>query len=280
MPANSTLLTREDWGADPALPRLGHAVGRAERTEVFIHHTVIVDSDATPNVWESLEEVGAKMRQLQSVRPDLGLDVPYSFVAFCMSDGGLVIAEGRGLDRSGAHTSGHNRSALAVSFQGNFEAGPLPDTMDDRLGALGEWLRELREEGAFDNLGSSRPADRQVWGHRDVKATSCPGQLLFDRLGMIRFVDEATEEDEEMAMDQATWKAVQRALQALDPPLYAGKPIDGLPGRNTNTSLRAFESRVELEARGVVGELGEPSAGIWPATRELLFTTAFAGGST
>lgn len=274
MASEVTFLSRDAWRADASLPRLGARVPKSERTEIFIHHTVVIDSDPTPNTWETLDEAASKMRQLQKIRPDLGRDVPYSFVAFCMADGSLALGEGRGLDRSGAHSVGHNRSAFGISFQGNFEAGPLPADFDRQLGALGDWLRELREERGYVNLGNRRPADRQVFGHRDIKQTVCPGSLLFDRLGLIRFLDE---EVDEMAMDRATWKMVQRALQALDPPLYAGKPIDGLPGPNTSRSLTAFENRMELEPRGVIGESGSPTAGIWPATRELLFAKAFAG---
>lgn len=77
-----------------------------------------------------------------------------------------------------------------------------------------------------------------------------------------------------MAMDEATWKRVQRALQALDPPLYGGSPIDGDPGRKTHAAVQAFERRQDLDARGVIGDLDDPASGIWPATRELLFASA------
>lgn len=270
-------LRREDWGADPALPRLGAPVDRTERREVFIHHTVETDEDPTPNEWETLAEVGAEMRKLQVIRRrDLGADVPYSFVAFCLADGDLAVCEGRGFDRQGAHTVGHNRSALGIAFQGNFELEPLPAHFDGQLAALGDWLRTLREAEGFGELGSLRPAGRQLWGHRDVKATACPGRFLFERLAAVRFRDDVDDpmEEDEMAMDEATWKQVQRSLQALDPPLYGGKPIDGKPGRFTNTSLQAFERRMELKPRGVIGALVDPAAGIWPATRELLFAVA------
>ena len=98
----------------------------------------------------------------------------------------------------------------------------------------------------------------------------CPGSNLYELLPLIRFI---TEEDDN-AMDRATWKFVQGSLQALEPPLYAGKAIDGRPGRNTNTALRAFENRMQLEARGVIEALGDPNAAIWPATRELLFVVS------
>lgn len=261
-------LTREGWGARTDLPRKGRRVARLDRTEVYIHHTVITDNDATPNEWEDLNEVRRRMRVLQTIREaELGADVPYSMVAFCMANGELVLCEGRGLDRSGAHTKGHNESALGIAIQGNFENQLLPRHFDTQLVTLGEWLNGLVLAGFF-NLGKVRPAGRDSWGHRDAKSTLCPGQKLYDKLELINFVEE------EMAMDKATWKAVQRALQALDPPLYAGKAVDGIPGRNTDIAVQAFERRQELESRGVMGEANDPGAGIWPATRELLFAVA------
>lgn len=156
---------------------------------MFIHHTVIVDDDPSPNQWETLDEVKARMRQLQTIRAqDLGADVPYSMVAFCMANGNLVLGEGRGLDRSGAHTRGHNTSALGIAFQGNFENQPVPTQFDTQLAALGNWLRHLREQDGFVNLGTDRPLGREVFAHRDVKATACPGDHLFDKLSFIRFL--------------------------------------------------------------------------------------------
>lgn len=185
------VLSRDDWGADPEHPRRGHPLGPAHRTEVFIHHTVIIDDDATVNEWESRDEVKARMRQLQTIRPELGLDVPYNFVAFCMADGDLVLGEGRGLGRTGSHTAGHNRSALGIAFEGNFELEPLPAHFDAQLDGLAAWLQELRDDRGFSELGTVQPDDpeRQVFGHRDVTATACPGEHLFARLPRIRFVD-------------------------------------------------------------------------------------------
>ncbi|MGI9304620.1 MAG: peptidoglycan recognition protein family protein, partial [Gammaproteobacteria bacterium] len=267
------VLSRSEWGASKTLPRRGHRIGPARRTEVFIHHTTVVDRDTTVNEWENISEVKARMRQLQTIRPDLGADVPYSMVAFCMANGELVLCEGRGLERTGAHTHGHNRSALGIAFQGNFQRTPLPRFLDQQLTTLSEWLRELRSKHGFVNLGSVRPRDREVWSHSDVKSTQCCGRYLINRLGLIRFL---AQEDDEMKMDQRTWKTVQRSLQALSPPLYAGRTIDGKPGRNTSTAVKAFERRVGFASRGVLGTPNDPEAGMWPATRELLFVHAFS----
>ena len=267
-------LSRTDWGADANLPRRGHIIGPLRRTEVYIHHTVIVDRDTTANEWKTLTEVKATMRRLQQIRPDLGLDVPYNIVAHCMSDGELVLCEGRGTNRTGAHARNHNRSALGFAFQGDFENNALPQYIDTQLSEFAGWLRDLRNKRGFSNLGNSRPQGKQVWGHRDSQSanTICPGRKLYEKLNLIRFIDE----EGDAAMDKPTWKLVQRALQIQNPPLYAGKRIDGKPGRNTDTAIRAFEKRMALETRGVMGSRNDPKASIWPATRELLFATSGA----
>lgn len=176
--------TREQWGADPALPRLGHPVDPVKRTEVFVHHTVTLDGDDTKSTWETWDEIAAHMRRLQKIRPDLGLDVPYSAVVHVTPAGGLVICEGRGYDRTGAHSVGHNTAALGFSWAGDFDGHPPPaPILDKAMTAFGAYLHELRATG-FPRLGSRRAVagGRTVWGHRDIKATACPGEALWKRL--------------------------------------------------------------------------------------------------
>lgn len=265
-------LSRRQWGADRALPRRGHPIGPARRTEVFVHHTALINRAGRANLWADLAQVRVAMRELQILRrEDLGADVPYNAVAFCMAGGELVVCEGRGLWRTGAHTHDHNRSALGIAFQGDFEARLPPPGFDAYLAQLGLWLRGLRQREGFARLGDRRPPGRHAFGHRDASATACPGAGLYARLPALRFIPE----DDDMAMDRATWKQTQRALQALDPPLYAGRRIDGKPGRNTDRAVQAFERRLDFETRGVIGEANDPNALIWPATREMLFAIAF-----
>ncbi len=196
---NTVYLNRKAWGADPNLPRLGYIVAPSKRTEVFIHHTVAVDDDATPNIWESLDEVRYWMGRLQTIRPDLGLDVPYNFVAFfCLIDGvaTLVICEGRGVDRTGAHTIGHNTPAIAIAVHGNFQ---LPTFgLLAYLPPIGEWLAVLKEENSLINLGNVHPPARDVFGHRDVYGTACPGDHLYINLGAIK-IELPVEEEDDMA---------------------------------------------------------------------------------
>ena len=175
-------LSRKDWRARTDIPRLGRSVAPHQRTEVFIHHTVVIDLDATPNVWGTLEQVKAKMRQLQTIRPDLGLDVPYSYVIFFMI-GQIVICEGRGAMRTGAHTKYHNTVAIGMAVQGNFNLATFG--LLAYLPAIGEWLHRLKVT-ALPNLGSKHPPGRDCYGHRDVSQTACPGNNLYANLSHVK----------------------------------------------------------------------------------------------
>lgn len=149
-------LDRAEWGANTSLGRLGLVVAPSRRRWRLTHHSVMIDADASPNRWSSLAEVRAKQRQLQTIRPDLGLDLPYNGVCFAMEpqfrhEGrpvDLVLCEGRGLTRSGAHTAGRDRfgdywnvSGIAICWQGNFHdfAAPWLRTPQIRESAQHMW---------------------------------------------------------------------------------------------------------------------------------------------
>ena len=188
-----TYLNRAEWGARTDIPRLGHPVPRTARTEAIIHHTVVIDSDATPNRWETRAEVETKMRQLQTIRPDLGLDVPYNFVAFLMADGSMIVCEGRGLDRTGAHTHAHNTSGVATAFQGNFQ---LPITVGSYMPHISRWLGWLKFDNGMTNLGSSHPPGSIAYGHRDLSSTSCPGANLYAIIPQLTFALDGREDED------------------------------------------------------------------------------------
>ena len=197
---NLTLFSRADWGADTSLPRRGHRVARDARTHVICHHTVMPDgSDNSPNVWETEAEVFNMMRRLQIVRrKDLGADVPYNFVVFLMrKTGNVFVCEGRGEDRTGAHTKGHNTRGIALSFAGDFHNRSVRDEdIASRLPAIADFLIWLRTDashpdyGSYDpmaNLGEFQPSGRQVFFHKDFKNTACPGRRLESHLSTLTF---------------------------------------------------------------------------------------------
>ncbi len=183
-----TYLTRSAWGARTDLPRLGYPVARGRRTHIIVHHTVIIDDDATPDLWENLTEVIAKMRQLQTIRPKLGLDVPYNFVIFLMADGTIVVCEGRGIALTGAHTHGHNTDGIGTALQGNFE---LLINVAPYVPLISRFLGWLKYDQRLESLG-------RIDGHSDFSSTACPGSNLYKVLGQMTY---AWKEDD-MALDR------------------------------------------------------------------------------
>jgi hypothetical protein len=176
-------LSRADWGANTTLPRLGFNVDPARRTEVHVHHTAAVDtSDFTKNRW-TIGNAIKYQRQLQTIRPDLGKDIPYTEVWYVLENLDVAIMEGRGLARTGAHTAGHNTAGLGWAVAGNFDLGD-PDAINVVIASIDNRIRWLRKSG-FPNLTDTHPAGRIVYGHRDTKATACPGAHLFAALPRI-----------------------------------------------------------------------------------------------
>ena len=197
-------LDREAWGARTDIPRLGYAVDPVRRTEAIHHHTVIIDLDATPNLWESEAEILPKMRQLQTIRPDLGLDVPYNFVTFLMAGNTsrgkyIIVCEGRGDRRTGAHTHGHNTAAIANCLEGNFE---LAVDLMPYLPLLSHFWGWLKEDRGLARLGTSHPAGREVYGHQDFTQTACPGQYLMAVIGDIEIEKIEVQQEDEMTPEE------------------------------------------------------------------------------
>lgn len=145
-------LTRADWNADESLPRLGRKIAPENFTAIVLHHTV-----RRAPVPATFESVSAEMRALQVVRPDLGLDVPYSFVGF---DGWLC--EGRGFGRIGAHTAGLNSSRYGVALAADTRFDPITDNHVAGVRWVGRQLEQFVKAG-------------EATGHGNHAATACPG---------------------------------------------------------------------------------------------------------
>lgn len=191
-------LARHDWDNSEA-PRLGHIVPTTRFTRINVHHTVAIIDDA-PGLGDEI----AYMRKLRTIRPDLGLDVPYSFVVFAQTNpSDCIVAEGRGWKRTGAHTAGENSSSYGVAFAGNTNIEPVTPGVLDGYRFIGRGLR--------DPAGA-----RPTLGHRDHKATACPGANLYARLPELQppFTANPTEGDTMTITEYIHlmfWKIAKRA---------------------------------------------------------------------
>lgn len=145
-----TFVPRDAWDARPAKQVV--KLDPSKVTKFFVHHTT--GSQRPPFAW---------MRSIQDFHMDgRGWhDIAYSFLI--SSDGTLF--EGRGWDRQGGHTKGHNSSSVAVAYLGDGRE-PVPE---EALVAI----RDLADE-ADRRFGRKL----QRLGHKDVGATACPGHVL------------------------------------------------------------------------------------------------------
>ena len=115
------------------------------------------------------------MRELQQIAFSRGFsDISYSFLVF---PSGRVY-KGRGWGVVGAHTSGANSFAHAISFVGNYEASkPSKESLE----AARDVIRQGVKQGHIKKGGF-------VTGHRDAAgaSTACPGKYLFAKIDSIK----------------------------------------------------------------------------------------------
>jgi hypothetical protein len=169
-----TYLSRAQWGAGSL--DAGRRAPHAQFVGLVVHHTVAVmpDWDRDGRRYGDLDDIKRYMRWLKTARPDLGPDVPYSFVVFeAARDSDCVVAEGRGFGVTGAHTSGFNSSRYGVALAGNSSIRPVTEGILSGYRWVGRRLA---------NPAGAKP----TIGHRDVKATECPGTSLYAALPQLQ----------------------------------------------------------------------------------------------
>lgn len=98
-------------------------------------------------------------------------DIGYHFVV----DRAGRVWEGRSLQYMGAHVSHENEQNIGLMLLGNFEEQQPASRQLEALASLTGVLR--RRFGI---------APRQVYGHRDLGHTLCPGRHLYGQVGRLR----------------------------------------------------------------------------------------------
>jgi hypothetical protein len=154
------LVRYEDW-ARPGLPHPGTEGMFLPVARVYIHHTVSpqpINGDAEVMLLRSIDAAH---------RAKGWAGIGYSFI---VGPSGTVY-EGRG-QRVGAHTEGKNYTSFGVAFLGTFLVSIPQSTA---MVAAAELLAHLQAAGVLQ-------AGYKVGGHRDVKATACPGDGLYRQL--------------------------------------------------------------------------------------------------
>lgn len=168
-------------------------IGLAEA--VVIHHTVTHADGDSP------EDEREHMRFLEGIGESrFGTGISYNALVF---PSGRAY-QGVSWNRRGTHTGGHNSTVRSICYVGNFESD-LPTDQALAKGAA------LIAEGRNRWWRFNAPVN----GHRDYKATACPGRNLYS------WVDELE----------------SGAIWLDDGPEFVDNPITPLPPRNSGDLL-------------------------------------------
>lgn len=165
MTATVDIATRKSWDArhdDGDLTLFGLA------EEVFAHHSVTTQLPADATV----EQERAQMRAIEAVgQTRFGTGISYNVVIF---PSGRAY-QGVSFNRRGTHTGGRNSTVRSICFAGNYEVNEPT-------------VAQLATAAAIYGAGRGKwwIAGAPLRGHRDLKATACPGRYVYAKLGAIR----------------------------------------------------------------------------------------------
>lgn len=172
------VVSRTEWNCPDGQDSPGWTPEYENFTHIIIHHT------ATPN---TDTDWAARVLSIWNYHTyDRGWgDIGYNYLI----DPDGIIYEGRagGDDVTGGHASPHNVGTMGVAFLGTFTEEEPTDVALDSAESLIAWKCSQKGigplESSTDHAGSYYA---NIAGHRDVKATECPGEMLYDLLPAIR----------------------------------------------------------------------------------------------
>ncbi|HUQ40254.1 MAG TPA: peptidoglycan recognition protein [Acidimicrobiales bacterium] len=187
--ARPGIALRDTWLARP--PRTAPTIADGVKV-AFVHHTVGNNTYAS-------DDVPSLLRGMQAFHMDANGwdDIGYNLLV----DRFGRVWEGRdgGVDQAvvGAQVEGLNTGSTGVAVLGDFTStDPSPHAIE-AVGRLLAWKlpahgtdpagRSTLVSKGNDRYPTGTPVElANISGHRDGKATGCPGQRLYDRLGTIR----------------------------------------------------------------------------------------------
>ena len=197
-PAKATqppVISRAKWGADETIRRTDPSF--APITKLIVHHTVTANDDPDPP--STIRAIYAY--HVQSNGWD---DIGYNFLI----DAQGRIYEGRysrqyalnetptGEDVNrqgaiGAHAENTNNGSVGIALLGTFSGQGPTSASVDALTALLAWKADRHDidPNANDTYPGPNGTTRtfpNIAGHRDTKATECPGNFFYPRLPEIR----------------------------------------------------------------------------------------------
>nr|CAM92107.1 hypothetical protein [Eristalis tenax] len=151
---------RSSWGGGPT---------SAKKINGPVQYVVIHHSDH-PNGCSDSSRCQQLIRNIQSDHKNRRKfdDIGYNFIV--AGDG--KVYEGRGFGRLGSRAPNYNSKSIGIVFLGNFEKQLPSSTM----------LNNAKDLIAQAVSGGHLKSDYILLGHRQTKATLCPGTKLFNEI--------------------------------------------------------------------------------------------------
>lgn len=167
------LFERDDWGAKVPIERTPFDPGPERR--VVIHHS----GDDHLELGDDLEAEAIRVRAIERFHTDpRPAGRAWSGIAygFLIAPSGHVFV-GRGWERAGAHAGSRaiNFDSISICFLQDGRVTPLTPA------AIAS-CRNLISDGIHQGHLTD---DCEINGHRDFKATECPGDLIYSNLEML-----------------------------------------------------------------------------------------------
>ncbi|MEV5963418.1 peptidoglycan recognition protein [Kribbella sp. NPDC051952] len=183
MPA---MVSRKRWGADERLrSHNGAACARPKYTTTvqaaFVHHT------ADRNDY-TRTQVPAMVRAMYAyhVKSRGWCDLGYNFLVDRFGRAFEGRFGGAQLPVLGAHTAAFNSNSFGVAVIGNFEKTAPPAAMLEMTARVIAWKLDANYRSPLATITLDGSRLHTVSGHRDTKATACPGALLYKQLGWLK----------------------------------------------------------------------------------------------
>lgn len=187
------VISRSGWGADESL-RCGDSETSDSTQGIAIHHT------AGSNDY-SEEEAAGIIRGIYSYHAQTMGWCDIGYHALADKYGNLYEGRSGGLNKDiiGAHAGGFNENTWAISLVGNYQTQQPSTEMIESVGKLAGWRAQVagidpkgtnthRSEGTeFTQFPAGTTVDLpNIFAHRDVGLTECPGDFAYAQLDTIR----------------------------------------------------------------------------------------------
>ncbi|MHA7134537.1 N-acetylmuramoyl-L-alanine amidase [Oerskovia turbata] len=172
-------VSRALWGADESLMRWSPTQG--DFRGAIVHHTAGTNNYGPGDVPAIIRGIYAYHAQTRGWG-----DIGYNFLV----DKFGRIWEGRAggveLETIGAHTTSYNSQTFGVSVLGNYQEASVSNEAVSAVVQILAWKLSLLGIDAGGTMNVNGKILPTIIGHRDVAATSCPGQSLWVRQAEIR----------------------------------------------------------------------------------------------